>query len=122
MATSAPCPSWSVLLRRISTRSPSGVSARSATSSAQSSTAPERAGEAQGQQRAVPLAGERVGAERQHLLQHVRGGGRLALPGGADGAADAAQDRPHPLLVGRRLVAGHLVVVADGGGPAADGG
>ena len=84
--------------------------------------AAEGSGEAQGEQRAVAGAGERVGAERQHLLEHVRGGGRLPLTGGADGPADAAQDRPHPLLVGRRLVAGDLVPVADGGGLAPDGG
>ena len=38
----------------------------------------------------------------------------------ADGAADAAQHRLHGLAAGRWLVAGHLVVVADGGGPPPD--
>jgi hypothetical protein len=82
--------------------------------------ASEGTGEAQRQQRAVPLADERVRAQRQHLLQHVRGGGRLALPGRADGAADTAQDGLHGLAAGRWLVAGDLVVVADGGSAPTD--
>ena len=83
MVISAPCPSWSVLLRRIVTRSPSGVSTRSSDLQRHQLGPAERAGEAQRQQRAVPLAGERVGAQCQHLLRHVGGGRRLgclALP------------------------------------------
>jgi len=80
----------------------------------------ERPHKPQRQQRPVALADQRVGAECQHAGQHARSGRRLALFGGADGAADAAEHGLHALGVGRRLVAGNLVVVADRGGAAAD--
>ena len=52
--------------------------------------APEGAGETEGGQRVVPLAGERVRAEAQHGGEHVGGGLVLALGGQRLGAADAA--------------------------------
>jgi hypothetical protein len=83
-APTLPLPSWSVLLRRIVTRSPSGVSARSATSRAHQLRAAERAGKAQRQQRAVSLAGERVRAEAQHGDEQVGGGLGSCLGGSAE--------------------------------------
>jgi hypothetical protein len=66
MTISAPSPVWSVLLRRISTRSPSGTPTRSATSSAEFG-ATERAREAKGDRRPGPLADHGVGAQVEHL-------------------------------------------------------
>jgi hypothetical protein len=84
-------------------------------------TAPERPGKAQAEQRAIPLADHVVRAERDHLADQIRGRRRLTLLGRADGAADPAQHCLHSLAAGRRLMPRHLVVVADRGGPAADG-
>ncbi len=50
---------------------------------------PECAGETKRQQCPVALADHAVGAEGDHLTDHVRGRRRLALLGRADGPADA---------------------------------
>ena len=85
-------------------------------------TPPEGSREAEAEQRAVPLADHVVRAQGDHLPDQIRGRGRLALLRAADGPADAAEDCLDGLGIGRRLVAGELVAVADRGGPSADGG
>jgi hypothetical protein len=55
------------------------------------------------------------------LHQQVGGGGCLPRPRRADRAPDAPQHGLPRLARRRRLVAGQLVVLADGGAPAADG-
>jgi hypothetical protein len=109
MAISCPSPSWSVLLCRIVTRSPSGTCARSATSRADQLGAPECSGKTKCQERPVPLANECVGAMLQHLADQVRCSRCLILRRRADGAADPAHDGLHHFGVGRRLrISGEL--------------
>jgi hypothetical protein len=84
-------------------------------------TAAERPGKAQAQQCAVTAADHAVGEQRDHLADQICCRRRLALLGAADGPADAAQHGLDGLAAGWRFVAGHLVMVADGGGAATDG-
>jgi hypothetical protein len=76
--------------------------------------AAERAGKAQGEQRAVARAEHRVaGNVLQHLGEHVGGAGDLLGLGRADRVADAAQHRLDALLVGGGLEPGKLVPMRD---------
>jgi hypothetical protein len=57
-------------------------------------TAPHRGGKPEAEQRPIPFADQRIGAELQHGTQHLRRGRRLALLGRPNGAANPPQDGP----------------------------
>jgi hypothetical protein len=115
MPTSLPCPSWSVLLRRMRTTMPSGVFSRSSTfrpTSSERRKAPAKPRRSKG---AVPFAGQGIGNPLQNFLK-IRDQHRLF----ADGSR--AEFPPQPLQellyrpgAGRRFKSRLAVKLADSG-------
>jgi hypothetical protein len=81
---------------------------------------PERASEAQQEERAIAQALEAFRCCQGHGAGYLGQDGRLAGRGGTDGAPDATQGRAHAFRVGRRLELRQAVGVADGGAAAGE--
>jgi len=83
--------------------------------------ATERAGEAEGDERAVAPADQGGGAGGEQSRDQVGGGRSFSRGRGAVRVADAAQHLAHRGTGGRRIEPGGAVLVGDGCGPSGDG-